>query len=36
MVLGYERMAVRPVEAGLAGRDGEDLVVKKTYDPTIC
>jgi len=36
VVLGYERMAVRPVEAGLAGRDDEDPVVNKTYDPTIC
>ena len=36
VVLGYERMAVRPVEAGLAGRDDEDPVAYKTYYPTIC
>ena len=36
VVRGYEWLAVRPVEAGLTERDDEDLVVNKTYDPTIC
>jgi hypothetical protein len=36
VVRGYEWLAVRPVEAGLTEKDDEDLVVNKTYDPTIC